>query len=146
MKRIRLIFLLSLPLFLSALQGRQQSPYEGNGKLKRIYFNLYTDSIKPILNYYVNVEGEYSNGRILPMDTSVIFITADQGTMSGNAWIAPPDITFNKVTFRTTARQDPSLTQTITVYLKQIKDPRDDKHFEEGDLPVAPGRKYRRHR
>src|SRR5690606_8334218 len=43
--------------------------------LKEIRFNLYADSIKPVLNYYLNVEGVFSNGKIYPLDTSFINIT-----------------------------------------------------------------------
>lgn len=116
-----------------------------DGRLKRIYFNLYTDSIKTVLNFYVNVEGEYTNGRYLPMDARTVDITADNGTMSGNEWIAPKDIHFEKVTFRVAAKGRPELHDTITVWLKRGKDPRDEADAVDMDLPT-PGseRKGRR--
>jgi hypothetical protein len=40
-------------------------------KLDSIYFNLYTDSLKKGTHNYINVEGKYKNGRILPVDNSV---------------------------------------------------------------------------
>ena len=101
--------------------------------LKRIYFNLYTDSIKTVLNYYVNVEGEYANGRILPMDTGSILLRADRGRMSGNEWIAPARIDFEQVTFIATAKSNPAIHDRITVWMKRAKDPRDEM-----DLPVVP--------
>lgn len=107
--------------------------------IKRIYFNLYTDSIKTVLNYYVNVEGEYASGRILPMDTNNIIITADQGKMSGNEWIAPARIDFDKVTFRASVKTSPHISDHITVWLKRGIDPRDEM-----DLPVVPDRLQRR--
>ncbi len=136
MKMIRCAML----LFLLPVTLQAQSP---KAALRRIYFNLYTDSIKTVLNYYVNVEGEYSDGRYLPLDAGSINLTADNGTMSGNEWIAPKEIRFEKVTFRAVARDNPKLHDEITVWLKRAKDPRDE--LDEGPLPY-PGseRKGRR--
>lgn len=133
-----LLILLLTPLALHA----QLRP---NADLKRIYFNLYTDSIKTVLHYYVNVEGEYRDGRFLPLDTNSIILTADNGTMAGNEWIAPRDIRFEKVTFYVKAKGRPELHDHITVWLKRAKDPRDEG--EDMDLPY-PGsdRKGRRRR
>lgn len=105
----------------------------GQSKLKRIYFNLYTDSIKTILNYYVNVEGEYANGQVLPMDAGTITIIADRGTMQGMEWIAPKVIDFEKVTFHAVAKDDARINDRVTVWLKREKDPRDEM-----DMPVEP--------
>jgi hypothetical protein len=119
-----------------------QAQAQRNDDLKRVYFNLYTDSIKTILNYYVNVEGEYRNGNFLPLDTNSVFITADNGRMAGNEWIAPKDIRFEKVTFHVKAKGRPELHDQITVWLKRAKDPRDDMNYgEEMDLPTL---KHRR--
>ncbi len=137
MKTFRwLLFFLLAPIALRA---------QPKAALKRIYFNMYTDSIKTVLNYYVNVEGEYSNGRYLPLDTSAVLIIADRGTMSGNEWIAPERPDFEKVSFRVVARNNPNLHDEITIWLKRIKDPRDAAEYDEGALP-SPGseRKGRR--
>ena len=107
-------------------------------KLKRIYFNLYADSIKTVLHYYVNVEGEYTDGRTLPMDTNSVRIIADRGIMAGNDWIAPAVIDFDKVMFHTYAKDDPRVNDRVTVWLKRFKDPRDEMRFEDMDMPVVP--------
>jgi len=133
MRRISLaMYLLVASVCLSA-QTAMTKP-----KLKRIYFNLYTDSIKTILNYYVNVEGEYSNGQVLPMDTSVIRIIADRGIMSGNEWIAPKKSDFEKVTFHAIAKDDLRINDRVTVWLKRAKDPRDEMGADDMDIPVVP--------
>jgi hypothetical protein len=131
-----LLPMLLLPMFVQAQRGED---------LKRVYFNMYTDSIKTILHYYVNVEGEYHNGRFLPLDTNSVVITADNGTMVGNDWIAPRQITFEKVTFRVASKTNSRLRDEVTVWLKRAKDPRDEMGAEEMDLPY-PGseRKGRR--
>src|SRR5947209_1944729 len=83
------------------------------GKLQRVYFNLYTDSIKTVLNYYVNVEGQYEHNRILPLDTSLVVITSDKGSMVGNEWIVPQKIDFEKVTFTTFAKENHKLRDMV---------------------------------
>lgn len=128
-----LIILSLIPL---AVHAQWHPPREG---LKRIYFNLYTDSIKTIMAYYVNVDAEYRNGSFLPMDTSVIRIIADVGTMSGNEWRAPQVINFEKVTFRASVKDNPAIHDEVTVWLKRAKDPRDAPGYDEKmDLPTVP--------
>lgn len=97
--------------------------------LKNIRYNLYTDSIKPILNYYVNVEGEFSNGKILPLDSGMVTITANNGKMNGMEWVLPTIRNFESVTFTTFAKYAPELKITKTVYLKKYRDPRDASDY-----------------
>lgn len=130
-----LLPMILLPLFV-------QAQHRDMGDLKRIYFNMYTDSIKTVLHYYVNVEGEYSNGRYLPLDTNSVIITADNGLMSGNDWIPPQDIRFEKVTFRVRSKYNPRLMDEITVWLKKAKDPRDEIRAEDMELPY-PGSQHK---
>lgn len=97
--------------------------------LADIRFNLYTDSIKPILNFYVNVEGTFSSGRVLPLDANHISITSDAGSMNGMEWVAPQQRNFEKVTFTATSRCKPALHISKTVYLKKHQDPRDAAEY-----------------
>lgn len=106
------------------------STFDG-ARLVRLYFHPYTDSIKTVLNYYVNVEGEYSNGRILPLDTSEIMLRADVGMMAGNEWILPKKIDFEKVTFTAVSRADARLRDTVTLWIQKWKDPRDAEDWED---------------
>ncbi len=128
-------------LLFSAGASAQRGP-----EPKRIYFNLYTDSIKTVLNYYVNVEAEMSNGRYLPMDTSLVTISADHGRMSGNEWVAPKQIAFDRVRFTAVLRADPAVRAETTVYIKQGIDPRDNPAAGdiEFQLPVVPKELQRR--
>ena len=98
--------------------------------LQDIRYHLYTDSIKPILNYYVNVEGVYSSGRIYPLTEQDVTITADIGRMVGMAWEAP-NRTFDKVTFTVSSRLNPTLSKTIILYRQRRIDPRDALDYED---------------
>jgi|GEM_PF-1154362 len=99
--------------------------------LTDIRFNLYTDSIKPILNYYVNVEGVYSNGKIYPLTTDQITVKSDAGIMQGMEWIAPANRNFDRVTFTAISRFNPALQKSRTVFLKRGVDVRDEEGFIE---------------
>ena len=108
--------------------------------LTDIRFNLYTDSIKPVLNYFVSVEGIYSSGRIFPLTAEQITLTSDQGTMNGMEWLLPKERPFEKVTFTATSRSNSAIRKSVTLYLNKYKDPRDAEGYEErkapDDLPV----------
>lgn len=140
MKKLALI----IAICLAAITAEAQD--YNPGKPEKIYFNLYTDSIKTVVNYYVNVEGIFKGGRVLPLDANTITITADKGRMEGNEWIAPKQIDFDRVTFMAVAKENSSQRATITVYLQKWKDPRDDmSHDDPGmEMPVAPDRRRRR--
>ncbi len=94
--------------------------------LKDIRFNLYADSIKPVLNYYLNIEGEYTNGKIYPLDTNSISLSASEGSIQGMEWVKPKQIDFEKVTFTAVAKHAASLAKDTVVYIKKYKDPADE--------------------
>ncbi len=98
--------------------------------LKSVYFNLYTDSLKPVLNYYVNVEGETTDGRYLPLDTNDVFLTADWGEMRGNAWVIPRIFLDEKVTFTAVSKRNLMLRSSVTVWIQKGKDPEDAPDYE----------------
>jgi len=99
--------------------------------LDDIRFNLYTDSIKPVLNYWVNVEGVFSNGKILPLDTSFVTITSDQSHMNGMEWVLPSQRDFDKVTFSVVSKNGLPVKKEKTLYLKKHKDPRDAPDYRD---------------
>lgn len=99
--------------------------------LDDIRFNLYTDSIKPVLDYYLNIEGIFTNGKIFPLDTTLISISCSQGHMDGLTWIKPQVVNFEKVTFTAVCRYNPAIAKLYTIYIKQARDPRDDLQYEE---------------
>ncbi len=103
----------------------------GRPKLRRIYFNLYTDSLKPVFNYYVNVEGQTNDGSYLPLDTNDILLVASWGQMQGNEWVIPKTLLYDSVTFYASSRQNPELKDRITIWIQKWKDPRDDPDYEE---------------
>lgn len=90
--------------------------------IKELRFNLYSDSIKPVLNYYVNVEGVFTNGNIFPLDTSMVTISSDVGKVNGLEWIKPKKIDFDYVDFVAVCKQHTTLTTAKKVYIKKGKE------------------------
>ncbi len=97
--------------------------------LQEIRFNLYADSIKPVLNFYVNVEGVFSSGKIYPLTTEHVSISTDQGSLSGNEWLSPPIRTFDRVNFTAISRINPALRSSVLIFIKKGKDPRDEPGY-----------------
>lgn len=87
--------------------------------LTKIRFNPYADSIKPVLNYYLNVEGVFSNGKIYPLDASHVNIAAGRGTMQDMEWIKPETVDFDKVSFVARYKYDSTITAETTVYIQK---------------------------
>jgi hypothetical protein len=113
----------------------------GGIKLRRLYFNLYTDSLKPVLNYYVNVEGETADGNYLPLDTTDMVLTASWGQMRGNEWVIPKVLLHDSVTFTATSRRNVNLSDRITIWIQKRKDPRDaPDYLEPGAEDLGTGR------
>lgn len=61
-----------------------QLPY-----LTGIRFRHYADSLKRGIHFYLNVEGMYNSGKIYPLDTTRIRLTADQGKIIGQDLLIP---------------------------------------------------------
>jgi hypothetical protein len=105
-------------------------------------FNLYADSIKPVLNFYVNVEGIFFDGKIFPLTEEQVRITASEGRMNGMEWVVPKERAFDRVIFTATSTADPSIARSVTVYLKKYKDPRDAEGYQKLKRPSEPGRRH----
>ncbi|SEA31322.1 hypothetical protein SAMN05660909_01488 [Chitinophaga terrae (ex Kim and Jung 2007)] len=63
-----------------------------------IRFNLYTDSIKRNIHYYLNVEGKFSSGKVYPLDTSALRFAASDGQILGQDLLLPLQDTVKTVT------------------------------------------------
>lgn len=117
--------------FTLSINGRQYPAVLQLPLLTDIRYNLYTDSIKPILNYWINIEGVFSNGKVYPLDASFVTISSDNGAMKGMEWIVPKQIDFEKVTFTTVSKFNPDMKKEKTLYIKRYKDPKDALDYED---------------
>ncbi len=92
-------------------------------KIEKIFVNLYTDSLKKGTHNYINIDGQLSNGRYLPLDSTKISFTCAQAKFAGNSIIIPANFTAEKVTIKTTLKSDPTIFKEFEVYIKKMEDP-----------------------
>ncbi len=111
MKKILLV-VFSLSTFISKAQT-----------IDKIFVNLYTDSLKKGTHNYINIDGQLSNSRYLPLDSTKILFTCAQAKFAGNSIIIPANFTEEKVTIKTTLKSNPTIFKEFDVYIKKMEDP-----------------------
>ena len=92
-------------------------------KVENIYVNLYTDSLKKGTFNYINIDGQLSNGKYIPLDSTHLIFWASAGKFSGNSLWIDRNFTGDKVDIKVTLRSKPSLYKEFTVYFKKKPDP-----------------------
>jgi len=90
--------------------------------IENIYLNLYTDSLKKGTYNYINVDGQLSNGRYLPLDSTHIIFSASQGHFSGNSLWVDSDFAGLKITVTVVLKAKPTTIKTIDIWIKQLPD------------------------
>ncbi len=92
-------------------------------KIEAIYVNLYTDSLKKGTHNYINIDGQLSNGKYLPLDSTKILFTCANAKFAGNSIIIPTDFTFEKVTIKASLKNDIRIFKEFEVWVKKMEDP-----------------------
>ena len=92
-------------------------------KVEKIFVNLYTDSLKKGTYNYINIDGQLSNGKYLPLDSTHLIFWASAGKFSGNSLWIDKDFTASKVDIKVSLRNNPALVKEFTIYIKQQPDP-----------------------
>ncbi len=92
-------------------------------KIDAIFVNLYTDSLKKGTHNYINIDGQLSNGKYLPLDSTKIIFSCAQAKFEGNSIIIPFDFSAEKVTIKTTLKTNPTIFKEFDVYIKKMVDP-----------------------
>lgn len=91
-------------------------------KIDSIFVNLYTDSLKLNTYNYINIDGLYSNGIYLPLDSNDIIFTASHGTFYGNSlWIDSTHGT-EKVKVKVALRKNEKMCKEFVIYIKRKPD------------------------
>ena len=92
-------------------------------KVQKIYINLYTDSLKKGTHNYINVDGELSNGKYLPLDSTKIIFSCPQAKFFGNSLFIPADFAGEKVSVKVMLKEDNSKFEEFEIYIKKLIDP-----------------------
>ena len=111
MKKLLLLFFILCSIFAKAQ------------KVEHIYVNLYTDSLKKGTFNYINIDGQLSNGKYLPLDSTDLIFWSSAGKFSGNSLWIERDFTADKVTVKVTLRSNPALFKEFIIYVKKKPDP-----------------------
>jgi hypothetical protein len=91
-------------------------------KLDSIFVNLYTDSLKKGTYNYINVDGLYSNGSYLPLDSTDLVFAASHGKFYGNSLWIEPDTKEEKVNISILMRKNNKVKKEFVIYIKQHED------------------------
>lgn len=92
-------------------------------RTESIHFNLYTDSLKKGTHNYINVDGKMSDGSWRPMTGKELKFVSDYGKFDGNSLVLPDEPTVKKVAVTATLKDNPKMTQSVTIWIKQKPDP-----------------------
>jgi len=92
--------------------------------VESIHFHLYTDSLKKGTHNYINVDGKMSDGSWRPLTAKEITLSTDFGKFVGNDLVLSEKPTVNKVTVSATLKSNTKNTKQITIWIKQIPDPK----------------------
>ena len=111
MKKLLLAFLI-----LGTLGAKAQ-------KVEKIYVNLYTDSLKKGTHNYINVDGEFNNGKYLPLDSTKIVFSCPQAKFFGNSLFIPADFAGEKVSVKVMLKEDNTKFKEFEIYIKKQEDP-----------------------
>lgn len=94
-------------------------------EIDSIFVNLYTDSLKKGTYNYINVDGLYTNGTYLPLDSTDIIFTSSHGKFHGNSLWLDPNCNIEKVKLKVVMRNKPGVSKEFEMYIK--KKPDDEK-------------------
>ena len=92
-------------------------------KVENIYVNLYTDSLKKGTHNYINVDGELTNGKYLPLDSNKIQFSCPQAKFFGNNLFIPADFSEEKVSVKIMLKEDNTKFKQFEIYIKKMIDP-----------------------
>ncbi len=92
-------------------------------KIEKIFVNLYTDSLKKGTYNYINIDGQLSNGKYLPLDSTKVLLQCNEAKFVGNSLVIPKDYSLEKVTIKATLKTNPTISEIFDVYIKKAEDP-----------------------
>ena len=88
-------------------------------KIDDIYFHLYTDSLKKGFYNYINVDGKCADGTWMPLDTTLVRLTANTGTFKGNDLFIDSSYKGETITVKAVLKSNPSLSKEVVIYIRK---------------------------
>ena len=88
-------------------------------KVENIYFNLYTDSLKKGFFNYISLDGKYTDGRWMPLDSTDVRFISDAGYFKGNDLFIDSSFAGDKVKVKAILKSNPSICKEIVIYIRK---------------------------
>ena len=110
---MKIILSLTAILFTLGLQAQE---------IESIDFHLYTDSLKKGRYNYINIDAKLSNGRYMPLTQKEVIFKSNTGKWDGNSLIVDSSYSKDSVVISATIKDNPSLTKSVTIYIKKSND------------------------
>ncbi|CAL1520222.1 hypothetical protein [Chitinophaga sp. MM2321] len=88
-----------------------------------IRFHHYADSLKRDIRYYLNVEGKFSSGKILPLDTTTLRFQTSAGRILGQDLLLDKNDTTKSVTVEAWYKPNKDMYLRSVIPVKQMPDP-----------------------
>ena len=88
-------------------------------KVDRIFFNLYTDSLKKGVYNYISVDGKLSNGNFYPLMESEIIFSSSAGRWEGNSIIIDSAYNKDSVVITAALKANPLVVRKVVIYMKK---------------------------
>ncbi|MEI6950209.1 hypothetical protein V9K67_23715 [Paraflavisolibacter sp. H34] len=104
-------FLFLFPLLSGSALSAQQ--------VDSIYFHLYTDSLKKGFYNYINVDGKYTDGSWLPLDSNQVQLSANTGYFKGNDLFIDSSYTGETVRVKALLKSRPEIWREVTIYIRK---------------------------
>jgi hypothetical protein len=110
---------MTVRILLFALLFSINAPESSAQKLEKFVFNLYTDSLKKGFYNYINVDGLFSDGTWLPLDTTHILFSATGGSFKGNDLFIDSTFTADSVIVTATERNNRLAVKKAVIYIRK---------------------------
>lgn len=88
-------------------------------RIKSIWFNLYTDSLKKGVYNYINVDGKLADSSYTPLMTDEVIFTSSAGRWDGNSLIIDSSYKQDSVVITATLKEHPAMKKNVTIFIKK---------------------------
>lgn len=104
-------------------------------KIEKVFFNVYTDSLKRGVHNYINVDAKLTNGKYIPLTDKELHFTSNYGVWQGNSLYIDSTYKKDSVLISISLKTNPSVADSITLFIKKwesVEKLKTQKEFLEG--------------
>lgn len=88
-------------------------------QIEKVFFNVYTDSLKIGVHNYINVDAKLTSGNYIPLTSKELFFTSNYGSWQGNCLLIDSAYKRDSVIIAIKLKSNPTITDSITLYIKK---------------------------